>query len=121
MELSPEQQIFEQINHANKIVIALPEVLTADAVASGLAFSLFLKKQEKDVVVLSSGKLPESLKFLPSSSQVTAEIAGGKSLVIMVDTSVKKLDEISYQTEENKVSIFIKAKGEPLISEDVSF
>src|SRR5436853_1425669 len=104
MELSPEQQIFEQINHANKIVIALPEVLTADAVASGLAFSLFLKKQEKDVVVLSAGKLPESLKFLPGSSLISSEIGSGKSMVIIVDTSVKKLDEISYQTEENKVN-----------------
>ncbi len=121
MELSIHDQIFEQISHAKKIVIALPEVLTAAALASGLALLLFLKKLEKDASVVSSGKLPENLEFLPNSQSLTAEMVIGKSLAVLVDTTLKKVDEISYQTAENKLSIFLKGKDTAFTPQDISF
>jgi nanoRNase/pAp phosphatase (c-di-AMP/oligoRNAs hydrolase) len=47
MELTPHEQIFEQIKKANRLLVALPESLSIDALASGLALKAFLEKQKK--------------------------------------------------------------------------
>lgn len=121
MELSIQEQIFEQIRKANKVLIALPENLTADVLGSGLALRLFLTKLQKDVSVITSGQTPPNLKFLPGSGDLKSEIFASKSLVISVDTAQKKLDEISYQTESEKVHIYLKASGQQFSQEDLSF
>jgi nanoRNase/pAp phosphatase (c-di-AMP/oligoRNAs hydrolase) len=121
MELSTQQQIFDQLRKANKVLIALPENLTADALASGLALKLFLQKLQKDVDVVSSGQPADNLRFLPGYDTLKPGISNGKSLVISVDTSLKKLDEISYQAVTDKVSIYLKSQGQPFEEGDVSF
>jgi nanoRNase/pAp phosphatase (c-di-AMP/oligoRNAs hydrolase) len=121
MELTVEQQIFEQFKKANKILIALPESLTADSLSSGLALMLFLKKLEKDVEIVSSGSLPLALSFLPETDKVRTDVDSLKSLVAILDTTAKPLEEISYQTEEGKVKIFLRSKTSSFTSEDISF
>lgn len=121
MELTSEQQIFEFIKKSGKILIALPQNLTADSLASGLALRLFLARLQKDVTVVSAGKLPENLKFLPGADLVQNQVEAGKSLTMIVDTANKKMDEVSYQAGPDKVHIYIKSKGEPFAPEDVSF
>jgi nanoRNase/pAp phosphatase (c-di-AMP/oligoRNAs hydrolase) len=121
MELTTEQQIFEQIKKSQKVLILLPESLTEDALASGLALRLFLLKQQKDVNLISSGQPPEALKFLPGAESLQSAIAAGKSLVVTLDTAIKKLDEISYQTGSDQVHIYLKSKGQDFTSEDISF
>ena len=109
MELSVTEQIFEQIKKAGKILIALPEALSADSLASGLALRAFLSKQQKDVILGSSGQVPDNMKFLPGSREVRSSIAAGK------------LDEISYETKDEKVEIFLKPKDGEFTAEDISF
>jgi nanoRNase/pAp phosphatase (c-di-AMP/oligoRNAs hydrolase) len=121
MELSTEQQIFEQINKSSKILILLPGVLSADSLASGLALRLFLIKQQKDAVLVSSGKAGESLKFLPGAGELKEQVTAGKSLVVTLDTSVKALEEISYHTAQDKVQIYLKPKNQEFAPQDISF
>jgi phosphoesterase RecJ-like protein len=121
MEITPDQQIFEYIKKSNKILVLLPQALTEDGLASGLAFKLFLDKLQKDVVLVSGGELPENLKFLPATSSLQKEISTVKSFVITVDTSAKKLEEVSYQSATGKVSIYLKSKSQEFAPEDLSF
>jgi nanoRNase/pAp phosphatase (c-di-AMP/oligoRNAs hydrolase) len=121
MELSTDQQIFELVKKNNKILIVLPQNPEADSLASALGLRLFLNKLQKDVSVVSTGGLPQSLQFLPGVDGLQSQISARKSLVVTVDTSVKKLDEISYQTSETKAQIFLKAKDEEFTAADVSF
>jgi electron transfer flavoprotein alpha subunit len=121
MELTVQQQIFEQIKKSNKILILLPNFSNVDSLASGLALRLFLFKLQKDAVLVSSGDMPENLKFLPGSSEIQNNIITSKSLVISVNTSLKKLDEISYETENNKVKIFLKSQQQEFLPEDLTF
>ena len=121
MDTPIEQQIFEQIRKSNKILIVLPRNISADSLACGLGLRLFLNKLQKDVLVASSGQMEENLKFLPGVEAVANQISAGKSLVVMVDTSVKKLEEISYQTSADKAQIFLKAKDQEFTREDLSF
>jgi nanoRNase/pAp phosphatase (c-di-AMP/oligoRNAs hydrolase) len=121
MDLPIDQQIFEQIRKSNKILIILPQNVQADGLSSALALRLFLNKLQKDVAIACSGHLPENLKFLPGVDTLKNQLSAGKSLVITVDTAVKKLEEISYQTQESKAQIFLKAKGEEFTPQDLSF
>ena len=121
MEKSLEQQIFEQIKKAGKILIALPQTLTADSLASGLALKLFLEKLQKDVELVSSGRPDEHLKFMPGIAALKSKPQAGKSLVVVLDTSVRKLDEVSYETAEHQTKIFLKAKDGLFEQKDISF
>ncbi|HYV33484.1 MAG TPA: DHH family phosphoesterase, partial [Candidatus Limnocylindria bacterium] len=121
MELTVEQQIFDQVKKSHKILIVLPQSLTADSVASGLALKLFLTKMQKEAQVATSGQVPKALAFLPGINSIQKEIASVKSFVISVDTAVKKLEEVSYQTAGEKVNIYLKSKGPQFAQEDLSF
>jgi phosphoesterase RecJ-like protein len=61
------------------------------------------------------------MEFLPGAEVLQNQLSAKKSLVITVNTSVKKLDEISYQTTDLKAQIFLKAKDQEFTAEDVSF
>jgi len=121
MELTVFQQILEQFTKANKILIALPSDLTADNTASALALSLFLKKMNKEVDVVSSGVIPENLSFLPEVNSIKSQPQNGKSFVITLNTQNAPLDEMSYETESGKLKIFIKPKTGQYTGEDVTF
>jgi len=121
MELTIFEQIFDQVKKAGKVLVVLPQVLTADSLSSGLALRRFLLKQQKDVTLVSNGVIPENLKFLPEVESIKNEITAGKSLVVKLDTTVKKLEEISYETSDSSVQIFLKSKTEPFTPQDLSF
>lgn len=121
MELDIYQQIFDLIKRAGKILIVLPQALTADSLASGAALFHFLKKLQKDAEFASSGVLPANMAFLPDVESLESDLPGGNSLVVSLNTRTKKLAELSYQTKDDVVNIFLKSKSEPFDPEDVSF
>ncbi len=121
MDTKVRQLLFEQIGKATKILVALPENLHADALASGLALRLFLEKLKKDVEVASSAEISGLVDFLPKASEVRPILQNVKSLVVELNTAQKKLDELSYQVLEDKVQVFLKSKGAPFTPEDLKF
>ncbi len=121
MDSSPRQQILELIKKANNIAIVLPEQISADALASGLALKLFLAKQQKEAVLVSCGQVPDILRFLPGAENLQSRISVQSGLVIAIDTSIKKLEELSYQKHDRQVNIFLKSGGEEFGEADVSF
>ncbi len=121
MELNLFQQIFDQLTKANKVLIALPSTLTTDNTASALGLLLFLRKLNKDVDVVSSGVLPQNLKFLPQVDLIKPGLQSSKAMVISVDISKKPVDEISYEPKGDKLNIFLKSKTQEFVPEDVSF
>ncbi|MCL5667040.1 MAG: hypothetical protein M1383_04700 [Patescibacteria group bacterium] len=121
MELSVGQQIFDQVGKADKILIALPAFLAPDGLASGLALAGMLQKMGKDVELASAGKVAETLEFLPKADTVKGSFQNGQSLVISLNTGEKKLEEISYQTHDDKVDIYLKANKGTYLEKDFSF
>jgi len=122
MEENLGKQIFETLKKAQRVLIALPRHLSADAFSAGLGLALFLEKMEKEVLLVSVSESPSELKFLPGREKLKSGIPKGRSLVVKLDTSKKQLEEISYQKNENRVDIFLKAKNGEMFSEgDLSF
>ncbi len=121
MELSVQEQLIEQLRKASRVLIAVPKALNADSFASALALRLFLRKLEKEADVVTPVAVPESLHFLPGSGDVLHELPEAESLVISVHTEHTAVDEISYQSADNKVNIYVKPKSGKFTAEDVSF
>src|SRR5258706_14105463 len=100
--ISTEQQIFQQLTRASRVLIALPKVLHADTLGSALALKLFLKKLDKEVDIVTSAALPEQLEFLPGAREIKHELNSDKTLVVVLNTSKSALKELSYQTSDDK-------------------
>lgn len=116
-----EQQIFNSLNKARRILIALPENLNGDAAGAGLACLGFLRKLEKEAVAVSSVADLGSLKFLPGSREIKRELEVYSSFVISVKTAQVKLDELSYEVKPDRVDIFLKPAAGTFTKEDISF
>ena len=64
--------IFEEIEKANKIVVLTHETPDGDAIGSLLAMRLILKKLGKNADAIISG-IPSVFKFLPGAEEVKSE------------------------------------------------
>ncbi|MFA5247635.1 MAG: DHH family phosphoesterase [Patescibacteria group bacterium] len=116
--LSSEEQIFEQIKKANNILVVFPANWNGDAIASGLAMYLFLKKTGKKVE-LAAGKTDSSnleakskaYSFLPAFSEIQRTIRDLNKFVISLDTTHASVKGIKYRSEENAVKFIISPKS----------
>ncbi len=122
MELSISQQFFDYVKKSSSVVVALPHLLTVDALVAGMGLALFLSQLGKQAVLASSGELPQAhLDFLPQPPELTTELANGQQLAILLNTAEHELDELSYREVGDHVEIFLKAKTGAFAAEDVSF
>ncbi len=111
MELSIEQQILEYWNKAQKVLIALPENSSVDKICSALALRSVLKKMQKQAdIVCNSVHKSSNWDFLNEPLNILAAPADQNILVVNLDTSKAKLDELSYESEDSSVKIFLKPK-----------
>lgn len=122
MMSSIEQQIFDRLNKAKRILIALPQKASGDAVGAGLALFDFLKKLEKEpeIVCVALNEL-KSLSFLPQYPEIKNTLKTYQSFVVTLNTKEVKLDELSYEAKEQRVDIFLKPKNGKFTETDLSF
>src|SRR5687768_11524297 len=119
MELSTFQQIAEYISRSRKILIALPLHVTVDRLCSAYALDQILKKLGKETAIASAAKALPNAGFLPDMPQVVQNMNSGQALVINIATANARLEELSYQTEADKVQIFLKPKDGQFSPADV--
>ncbi len=120
MALTEVQQIQEIIKKSNHILITFPKEFSIDAVASALALYLFLRKKNKLVDIISSGfELPKNLKFMPKSNLIKPKISSLQKFIISLDINSDKIDEFSYNLEEDKLKIYIVPKSGSLEKKDI--
>jgi len=120
MALNEVQQIQEVIKKSHHILITFPKDFSIDAVASALALYLVLKKQDKLVdIVCDNFEPPNNLKFLPKSETIKPKISNLQKFVISVDTNKDKIEEFSYNVENDKLNIYITPKAGTFNQENV--
>ncbi|MCL5435697.1 MAG: hypothetical protein M1275_01290 [Patescibacteria group bacterium] len=122
-EISIEQQIFESISRATRILIPLQNLPSGDCLGAALAMQEFLKKLNKEPWLVTAGEIAEKYRFLPHAAEVKDKLEQSRGFVISVNTEKAPLDELSYHLEEQagRVDIFLKPKEGNYEAADVSF
>lgn len=119
--LSEDQQIFEQIDKAKKILVTFRRDHTGDAIASALALYLFLKKLNKQVTVAADGfSRPRAFSFLPHINEIQTDIKTEKRFIISLSTRNAAAKEISYQHKEGQLEFIITPQERQFKPEEVS-
>lgn len=114
------QQIISKISASQSILI-IGNGSNGDSLAASLALSSFLKKLEKDAVLLIPTSTSDRFDFLPQAKDIKKDIDLTKSFVIDVATQKSQVGELSYKKESDKLSIFLKPQTGEFTSSDISF
>ncbi len=119
--LTQEQQIFEQIKKANYILITFKKSWTGDAVASALAFFLFLKKMGKEIdLVAEEFNFSKLYSFLPSYHQIKNSLENLRKFIISLDISKTKISQIKYKKEDSLLNFIISPEEGFFTPEDIT-
>lgn len=121
MDQNSKSQIFDSINKANRILIALPSNANGDALGAGLALYMFLGKLDKEVEIVTASRTLEAFSFLPRVTEIRHDLEVMQSFVISVSTANAPLDELSYEAKADRVDVFLKPKAGKYSQNDVSF
>ena len=120
--ISTEQQIFNQIERAKNILITFSIDWNGDALASALAFYLFLKKMNKNVDVAASridGQKNEPYKFLPAFTDIKTSLDNLAKFIVSLDITNAKVDQIKYVIDNNTLNFIISPRSGWFTKDDV--
>jgi len=120
MERSLQEQFFSSIEKAERILIALPKLLSVDTQATAEALRLFLAGLGKQVTVASSGQPLKTLGFLHQPAEISSEVASTGPLVIAINTKRAKLNELRYEVVGDALEIIVTAKDGAFRPDEVS-
>ncbi len=121
MELTLLDQAAETIKTGQRVMIALSENPSADAITAGFALAEVLEKMGKQATIASSQfQLPPHLGFLPKSRAVHPDLSKLRKFVITLDLSEKKVETLAYNVDGNTLKIFITPKDGSFGAQDVS-
>jgi phosphoesterase RecJ-like protein len=121
MELSPKQQINELIKKSHKILIVGHSHAGGDVLGSMLALENVLTKNNKEVSLVCSEKIDDSLKFLPNINKIKNDITGGKDLIIRLNKDRFPVEKLSYNEENGYLNIVVSAKEVALDKSNLEF
>lgn len=122
MALTPEQQAWEQITRAKRILIASKPHASNDALAAVVACFLFLKKQGKDVdLVVPDFDPSKAPSFLPSIKEIKPQAGAMRSFNITLDVKDVPLGELMYDVRDKKLEITVVPKTGEWSPKDVVF
>lgn len=121
MILPIDQQLVSLVQRHNNILVCLPSKPSTDAISSGLALFMVLKKMNKNVkVVASQFALPATHRFLPKSDEIEHELTALRKFVISVDTTKTKVTDVQYTLQDNKLNIYVTPQNGYFETRDVS-
>lgn len=122
MVFSPVEQVKEHIKKAQNILICLPKGPTTDAIASSLALFSALEKMDKKVkVVCNEFILPPNHQFLPKSKDILSDLTSLRKFIISINIQDAKVEELSYDIQDDNLNIFIAPKTGTIREKDVKF
>jgi len=120
MALTQIEQIKAQFANADRILITFAKNFNADSISSALILFLFLKHLGKDVVVFCEDfYTPKTLGFLPYIDKISSTPNEVNQFVINLDLTHTKVKEFSYDTEGERLRIFITPENGEFTEKDV--
>jgi phosphoesterase RecJ-like protein len=119
MALNEEQQILELVNKSKSILIVFKSEWSGDDLAGALALSLFCHKIGKfSDIICQDFRGRSDLPFLPQE-MVSSRLKKLQKFTVSLNLGKTKIDEFYYQTEGEKLKIYITPKEGQFESRDV--
>ena len=126
--LTPEQQIFNQIEKSENILIVFNADWNGDALASSLALFLFLKKINKKVEIAahldknetSRQQSAEAWRFLTAYADIQTSLKNLRKFIVSLDISQAPVSQIKYTMDEQKLNFIISPEKGWFSSADIS-
>ena len=120
--LTPEQQIYHQLEKSKNILIIFPADWNNDALSASLAFFLFLKKNNKEVDIIASEPLEKKpdLSFLPSYSDIKNDLNNLRRFIVSLNISQSKVNQILYTVDKDQLNFIISPASGWFKPEDVT-
>ncbi len=120
MALNDIEQIQHLLDESKHILVTFRKDGSGDAIASAIALSLFLQKQNKHVdIVVDHFALPKKFSFLPSVNHIKSQFPHLQKFIITMDLKESGVEELSYDIKDNKLQVFITPKTGSLSREQV--
>lgn len=120
MALAERQQVLELLKKSERPLIAFRKSWNPDAAASAVGLCLVLERLGKKPEIVCDGFAPpENLKFLPRLDRVRPEMSGLRAFVISVDTAKSRIGELSYESKDGFLHIYLTPKSGTIASEQV--
>lgn len=110
MELSPKQQVVDILKRSERVLFLTHANPDGDALGSQLAFSLALKKLNKEAVAVSSGEIAANYAFLSEIKNLVKEFKDTKDFVISLDVSKVQAEKVLYKMNGDKLNIIVSPK-----------
>jgi nanoRNase/pAp phosphatase (c-di-AMP/oligoRNAs hydrolase) len=108
MALGIIEQIQKQVEKANNILICFSPNTTGDALASSIAFFLFLEKIGKKVDIVSDEfEIPTKFKFLSKWEHIKSQMSYLQKFIISIDIKDLGIEELNYDVQHEKLRIFV--------------
>lgn len=107
MELTALDQATELLAKEREILILVPEKNTADTFCAMVGLSMALEKMGKQVKMISASHVPQSLQFLPGTSQVQDYLEKTTDLVIDLPLNGIRPANITWKQMENSLRFVI--------------
>ena len=112
MTLTLVEQIKQVLSDKKNVLVCFPENGSHDAISSAIALSLFFKKLDKEVDIVSNNfKCPEQLEFLLETKNITSEFKDLRRCIIKVDLAENGLKEVNYNVNGDELNISITPKN----------
>lgn len=110
MELSPKQQVINEIQKAGNILLIGNKTPNGDTLGSLLALYKVLEGLGKKVQVVVSGTIDSKYNFLPFLGSIDRNYNYMKDKIIRIDTSKVPVEGMKWKKEDNHLDIYLEAK-----------
>lgn len=111
MALNQTEQISKLLEDKKHILITFGSHAGGDAIASALAWHLFLANLGKRSDIVSHGfVLPKQYEFLKGSDSIASALSQVKTFILTLDVKETGVQELSYDLVGEKLRIFVTPK-----------
>ncbi|MFA6393504.1 MAG: hypothetical protein WCW25_01335 [Patescibacteria group bacterium] len=119
--LSERKQAEELIKKSENILIVAPRDENKDAPANALALFLYLKKMGKSADLIIEGlNVKKDLSFLPGFAEIKDAADGLQNLIVSLDISRTKVDQVKYVVEDGRLDFIITPKEGVFTGQEVT-
>ncbi|EKD33145.1 MAG: hypothetical protein ACD_76C00085G0008 [uncultured bacterium] len=110
MDANISKQIFSTICRAKRPLILVPPGANIDGLATSIGLKSVLKSIGIESDIVSQANIPKGMKFISGHEEILNNFPNMRKMIVELDITKTKLDELSYNIENGKLCIHIQPK-----------